>query len=149
MLSSPRYCRYAGQLEDFISTVGFQISLSNSKQVHFKAPICLKLFPFVSSPSCLFLALPTLLLFLRCLGEQLEICQGLRLHLIPQRCPGLVAFRPPMTKGCRTGKVGCGMSMECRLSPLCRCAPKFPSCGGQSTFPAGSSRRHLIGAGGT
>lgn len=38
VLSSPRYCRYAGLLEDFITSAGFQISLSNSEQVHFKAP---------------------------------------------------------------------------------------------------------------
>lgn len=54
-----------------------------------------------------------------------------------------------MTKHSQTGKVGCGMSVERRLSPLCRCAPKFPSCGGQSTFPVGSGRRYVIREGGS
>lgn len=35
----PRYHRYAGLLEDFISSMSFQILLSNSAQVHFKAAI--------------------------------------------------------------------------------------------------------------
>lgn len=57
--SSPRYCRYAGLLEDFISNMGFQISLSNSEQVHFKAPIRLpEAFPICFTPSLSFPCTP-------------------------------------------------------------------------------------------
>lgn len=59
VLSPPRYHRYAGLLEDFISSMSFQILLSNSAQVHFKAAIHLReAAPICFTPSLSFPCTP-------------------------------------------------------------------------------------------